>query len=70
MCADQIQFFALHDDVRFLDLRAARANCFYLPAFERDAGLEALFDKIVVEGLFVFNDTHTSILTVRSLRRA
>jgi len=73
MGADQEQFFALHNNISFLDLRAAGADGFYLPAFKRNAGLEALFDKIVVEGFFVFNDTHASILAVpvaRTLRNA
>lgn len=58
MRADQMQCIALHDNVSFFQLRAARAYGFHLPAFEHDPGLEALLDKIVMEGFFVFDDTH------------
>src|SRR4051812_29748118 len=46
------------DDVRFLDLDAARADCFCFPSLEHDSGFEPLLDEIVVEGFLVFNDTH------------
>ena len=64
MRADQMQRFALHNDVSLFQLRTARAYGFHFPAFEHHAGLEALFDEIVVEGFFVFDDTHALILPV------
>jgi ribosome-associated toxin RatA of RatAB toxin-antitoxin module len=65
--ADEVQRIALHDDVGLFQLCAARADGLDFPAFEHHAGLEVLLDKIIVEGFFIFNDTHTSILTVRAL---
>ena len=65
MRADQVQGVALHNHVRLFQLRAARTDGFDFPAFKHHAGLETLFDEIVVEGFFVFNDTHRPILPVR-----
>lgn len=58
MAADQKNFGVAHDDIRFFELRAARANGLDFPAFERDPGFEALLDEVIMEGLLVLNDTH------------
>ena len=39
-------------------MRAAGANGLHLPAFEREAGLQAFLDKIVVERFPVLDDAH------------
>src|SRR5436305_15349693 len=56
--AKQHDFTILDDHVSFLQLRTAGANRLDFPAFERDASLEFLLDKVVVVGFFVFDDGH------------
>jgi len=65
--ADQQDLAVLDDDVGFLELRPTRADRLHLPASEREAGLEAFLDKIVVKRLAVFDDTHDGM---RIFRRA
>ena len=59
MCAPmRYSSAAAHHDIRFADLRPAGADRLHFPAFERDAGLVALLDEIVVERLAVLDDAH------------
>ena len=67
MAADQVELTVAQDDVGFRELRTAGANGFCLPALERDAGLEALFDEVVMKGFAVFDDAH---MRGRSMLRA
>src|SRR6185437_528508 len=60
MRADQHQPAVLDDDVRLLEMRASATNRLHLPAFERNPGLEAFLDKIVVKRLAVFDNAHWS----------
>ena len=47
-----------HDDIRFLELHAAGTDRLDLPAFQRQAGFEALLDEVVVKRLAVLDDAH------------
>src|SRR5579864_6072881 len=58
MRADQHQPAVLDDDVRLLEMRAPAANRLHFPAFQRNPGLEAFLDKIVVKGLAVLDNAH------------
>ena len=56
--ADQDDLAALHNDVGFLQIRAAGPNGLDLPAFQGEPGLEPFLDKIIVERFPVFDDAH------------
>src|SRR5690348_13646017 len=58
MRADQHEPSVLDDHIRLLEIRATAADRLHFPAFERNPGLEALLDKIVVKGLTVLDDAH------------
>ena len=57
----EIQPSVAQDYVGFRELHAARANGLRLPALQRDAGFEALFDEVIMECLTVFYDAHVLI---------
>ena len=61
---------SLHDHVGFLDLGAAGAYRLHLPALEREAGLEALLDEVVVEGFPVLDDAHRLAAAILPAARA
>ena len=61
MAADQKQLTIANDDVRLLELSAASANRFDLPAFQYQTGLELLLDEVIVEGFSVLRKTHVAV---------
>ncbi len=61
MAAEQNQLGIADYDVGFLQLGAPCTDSLDLPAFEGDTCLETLFDKIIVERLFVLYDAHRVI---------
>ena len=65
MRADEHDLTAFHDDIGFLEVGAAGPDRLHLPTFERQPGLEAFLDKIVVERLAVLDDAHGPFYTTR-----
>src|SRR3970282_712070 len=58
MAADQKDLAVVHDHVCFLDLHPPGAYRLHFPALERDPGLEAFLEQIIVESLPVLDDAH------------
>ena len=59
MAANQEKLRLANDDIRFFDVHATCADGFNFPAFQYKPCLKALFDKIIKEGFFVIDDTHS-----------
>ena len=57
MGPEQEQFAVSDDDVAFLQLSGTGTQAFYLPTFENEAGLEFLFDEVIVPRFLVACDT-------------
>ena len=69
MRADEHDLTAFHDDIGFLEVGAAGPDRLHLPPFERQPGLEAFLDKIVVERLAVLDDAHGPHSIQRAITR-
>ena len=61
VAADQVEcpFFPMY--VAFLELHPSGADGFDFPAVQYQAGLEFVFDKVVVKGFFIVGNAHFSI---------
>ena len=64
MPPEQEQLAVSDDDVAFLQLSGTGTQTFYLPSFQNKAGLELLFDEIIVPRFFVAGDTVFVIVTL------
>ena len=58
MTADEKQLSIADDDIRFFQLNTARPDSLDFPAFEHQARLISLLDKIIMKSFFILNDTH------------
>lgn len=61
MGAEEVEGAVFYGDVGFFELDAAFADGFDFPALEDEAGFEAVFDEVVVEGFFVLYDAHDGV---------
>jgi hypothetical protein len=58
MAADEIELTVAQYDVRFSELNSTGADRFGFPALERDPGLEAFLNEVIMRGFAVFYDAH------------